>query len=361
MGITRRLILLNGLAALMVPLHHAAAYGLQAMFLWTDRYRAVAVPNYDQLGTLPYYAIMVSRELHSFAVPAFLFVSGFFLAIMSKGSASRVNRNIVSQRIMALLPPFLLWTLFRFVLIGQIPSSIGDVLNPYWFIVLLIQYYLLSPWLVPWAKNHWQSLLVVAAVLQLFAQGLRYPYFLGIDLPGLELMLTLAPRWLFPTQLFNFALGVVVCLHLDSVQKWLPRVRWLLLLAVAASAVLMVVEYQLADRYVGEAWIGPSFTGLADNLYATSVCLCFLAFSHVRLPFAKSLTEIGSKSMGIYLANIPAIYVVAVAMYHLTPWALGNQIIYQAVLIAAGLGGPLLLMQIARRSRARPLYRYVFG
>jgi peptidoglycan/LPS O-acetylase OafA/YrhL len=310
---------------------------------------------------LPYYVLMVSRELHSFAVPAFLFVSGFFLAIMSKGSQSGSKARVVSHRIAALLPPFVMWTVFRFVLIGQAPSSLGDILNPYWFIVLLIQYYLLSPWLVPWARSNWKSLLVVAAVLQLFAQGLRYPYFLGIELPGLELLLTLVPRWLFPTQLFNFVLGVVVCLHLESVQKWLPKVRWALLAAVVVSAVLMVVEYELADRYVGEAWIGASFTGLMDNFYATSVCLCFLAFSHVRLPFSKALEGIGAKSMGIYLANIPAIYVVAVAMYHLAPWSLGNQLVYQAVLIAAGLGGPLLLMEMTRRSRARRVYRYAFG
>jgi hypothetical protein len=361
MGITRRLLVLNGLAALMVPLHHAAAYGLQAMFLWTDRYRPVAVPNYDQLGTLPYYFLTVSRELHSFAVPAFLFVSGFFLAFMSKGSAFEIKWNMGSHRIMALLPPFILWTAFRFVLIGQTPSSLGDILNPYWFIVLLIQYYLLSSWLVVWARAHWQSLLVVAAILQLSAQALRYPYFLGIDLPGLEMMLTLAPRWLFPYQLFNFVLGVVVCLHLESVQKWLPRVKWVLLLAVVASAVLMVVEYQLADRYVGEAWIGGNFTGLMDNFYAVSFCLCFLAFSDVKLPFSKTLADIGTKSMGIYMANIPAIYVVAVAMYFLFPWSLGNQLLYQVVLIAAGLGGPLLLMEITRRSRARRVYRYAFG
>ncbi len=36
-----RLLLLNGLAAIMVAFHHAAAYGFNAMFRWTDRYLPV--------------------------------------------------------------------------------------------------------------------------------------------------------------------------------------------------------------------------------------------------------------------------------------------------------------------------------
>ena len=66
----------------MVPLHHSTAYGLQAMFEWTNRYRDVAVPNFDQLGTLPYYVLMFARQFDAFGVPAFLFVSGFFIAFM---------------------------------------------------------------------------------------------------------------------------------------------------------------------------------------------------------------------------------------------------------------------------------------
>jgi len=204
---TRRLLILNGLAALMIPLHHAAAYGLQAMFLWTDRYRPVEVPNYDQLGSFAYYALMISRELHSFAVPAFMFVSGFFIAFMGKRSAEKLKWNMGLPRIKALLPPLILWTVFRFILVPQEPT-VDQVLGTYWFIVLLIQYYLLSPWLVALAKTRWRLLLIGSALIQLVAQGLRYPHFLGIDVPGLDLMLKLTPLWSFPYLLFNFSLGI---------------------------------------------------------------------------------------------------------------------------------------------------------
>ena len=44
----KRLLMLSGLAITAVAVNHAANWGFIALFWWTDRYRAVAVPNYDQ-------------------------------------------------------------------------------------------------------------------------------------------------------------------------------------------------------------------------------------------------------------------------------------------------------------------------
>ncbi len=358
---TKRLLILNGLACLMVPFHHAAAYGLSAMFLWTDRYRAVTVPNYDQLGSLSYYLLMISRELHSFAIPAFLFVSGFFLAFMARGKKAEVGWQMVSGRIKILLPPLILWTFLRYVLLRHPPTSLDDILNPYWFIVLLIQYYLLAPVLLPIAQRNWKLLLAGTIVIQLAVWSLRYPFFLGLDFPGLQLLIKLTPRWLFPMYLFNFSLGMVAGLNLKPFKGWLGKVKWGLLAVLIGSALLTFVEYEIADRFLVSSWIGSNFTGLVDLVYATSFSLCFLAFEDVSLPFSRPLSELGTRSLGIYLVNIPAIYVVAVLLYDLAPWTLGNQVVYQTLLIAAGLGGPILLMELMRRSKIRGAYRYVFG
>jgi hypothetical protein len=134
-----------------------------------------------------------------------------------------------------------------------------------------------------------------------------------------------------------------------------------LLAAAILFPILSVLEYQALARAAGQAWLGPTFGGLFRTLYGFAFILSFLAFEKVSIPFAKTLTQVGTKSLGIYMGNIPAIYVVAVLMYHLVPWLLGIQLIYQIVLIVAGIGGPLLLMEILRRSRARPYYRYIFG
>jgi hypothetical protein len=89
--------------------------------------------------------------------------------------------------------------------------------------------------------------------------------------------------------------------------------------------------------------------------------LCFLAFDTISIPFQKQLSNIGGKSLGIYLANIPVVYATAVLLYRFAPWTLGYQVIYQLILITFGLGVPLLMMRLIRQSPARRYYRYVFG
>ena len=88
---TKRVFLLNGLAIVAVVCNHAASWGYTALFWWTDRYRPVTVPNYDQLGSLSYWAIVVVRQLTVFSLPAFLFVSGFFVAYASRGNRSSLT------------------------------------------------------------------------------------------------------------------------------------------------------------------------------------------------------------------------------------------------------------------------------
>jgi hypothetical protein len=79
------------------------------------------------------------------------------------------------------------------------------------------------------------------------------------------------------------------------------------------------------------------------------------------VPLSKHLTYLGANSLGIYLANIPFAYSVAVIMYRLTPMVLGSQLVYQSVLILAGLGGPLILMSMWKQLPVRRYYRFAFG
>jgi hypothetical protein len=356
----RRLLVLNGLAAFAVVLHHAAAYGLQAMFEWTDRYRLVDVPNYDQIGTLSYYALLSIRHLGAYALPAFLFVSGFFIAFMARGNASTLERAAIFARIQQLLIPFVLWTIFRFVLIRRVPSSLDEVLWPYHFIPVLCQFYLLSPFIVRMARSHWKLLLVGSALLQLTLITARFLSVLDVEIPFHAQIMGL-PRWLFTQYIFWFPFGVVVSLHIREFKLRLEKVKWFLLGALIFLAIFGRMEYELVAYHSGAEWLGPTYRGYSGNFYPLAFILCFLAFDKVSLPFAKEFSYIGTMSLGIYMANIPAIYIVAVLMYFVTPWALGQQLVYQIVLITAGLGGPLLLMAFTRRSPARVAYRYVFG
>jgi surface polysaccharide O-acyltransferase-like enzyme len=360
--VTRKLLLLNGLAILGIVLHHASAYTLQAMFEWTDRYMPVSVPNYDQLGSPAYFLLMTIRLLAIWSVPAFLFISGYYAGFMTKGNDGPLKWNSMLPRVKVLLYPFIVWTAIRFILLRSFPTSLDQVLNPYHFVPLLIQFYLLAPWITRLAKRNWKLLLAGAALIHLVNLGIGYLTNIGFSFPGQDVYLALTPRWFFLTgQPFWFPFGIVFGIHFYNRGRQLARLKWPLLATVILLSLFILAEYSYLDYLNGEEWLGPVFNGLAAIPYSLAVILCFLAFNDVSLPLSSELTQVGAKSLGIYLGNIPCVYVVAVLMYHFTPWLLGYHLIYYSILAVAGLGGPLLLMELVRRSPVRVQYRILFG
>ena len=158
----KRLLYLNGLAALSVVLTHANTWAYIAMISWADRYRSVAVPSYDEVGSLAYYIMSILRGLTGFTIPTFLFVSGFFIAIATGRTQPTIPWKVVLTRIKYLLVPYLIWCLviiFLNLMQGRTNTIIeylqliatGGIAGPYYYVPLLIQFYLLSPFLRrPW-------------------------------------------------------------------------------------------------------------------------------------------------------------------------------------------------------------------
>jgi peptidoglycan/LPS O-acetylase OafA/YrhL len=89
--------------------------------------------------------------------------------------------------------------------------------------------------------------------------------------------------------------------------------------------------------------------------------LLFLAFDQISLPFTRAIDWIGTRSYGIYLLHPKVTELAARVIYHIAPWLLAHQVLYQPVLVASGLGIPLLFMTGVAKSPARKFYRYLFG
>ncbi len=360
MSLSKRLLWFNGIAIIVVAIQHAASYTLQAMFLWTDRYMPVTVPNYDQIGSPTYYFLMVIRLLFTFAGPVFFFISGYFVGTLAKGSRSSVSWDMVSSRIKLLLGPLVLWTAIRYILLRRPPTSIDDLLTPYHWIPLLMQFYLLAPFIVRAAKRNWVLLLLAIAVLGWSGSLLEYLAQFGWG-PAQQLQ-TMMPNWIvlfnFP---FWFPFGVVVGLNWIQFKERLVRYRRHLLIGTIILSVLVLVEYAIVDRLTGPEWLGAGFGGFTKLPYSLFIITTFLGYEKVRLPLLDQISLIGTRSLGIYLGNIPSIYVVAVLMYRLTPWLLGYQLVYFSILTVVGLAIPWLLMEAVRRSPVRHRYRVLFG
>lgn len=366
-----RLLLLNGVAIVNVILFHATGFGFTAMFFWAHRYRPVTSPNFDAAGSVAYYALRLLEQYTAFTIPAFLFVSGFFVSILAGRQRAGVSREALAARIRTLAVPYLLWSgviLVALALEGRIyplgryvRMILTGATNPnYYFVPLLIQMYVLAPAIVWMARRRWRVLLAVTATLQVAVYCLQYPLATGSEHALMTQVASAFPKWLFASYLFWFTLGVVIGFEQQAFKATIHRARWLLVGAAAGLFVAGVVEWELLLAWSGSPWTENRVT-LIDGLYAAAVILAFLGFTDVRLPFPAALMDLGAKSFGIYLVHGIVMEYFARAVYHLVPSLLGRQALFLAFVIGLGLGVPLLLMNLLNRSRARGLYPYIFG
>jgi peptidoglycan/LPS O-acetylase OafA/YrhL len=120
------------------------------------------------------------------------------------------------------------------------------------------------------------------------------------------------------------------------------------------------VEYQAIAVSDEGIWLG-DFRSILNNVYALAIIGSFLAFDLPHIFTSKRIIKIGQRSYGIYLVHVLVLTYLSKILYHVAPWIFGFQFLYQSILIAAGIGVPMLLMEIMARSPARRYYKYVFG
>jgi probable poly-beta-1,6-N-acetyl-D-glucosamine export protein len=364
----RRLLFLNGLAILSVVLYHASSWGYTSMFWWAHRYRPVGEVNFDQVGNIEYYGLRMIEQLIIFAIPAFVFVSGYFIAVAAGRENKPLGWDIVLNRIKLLAIPFLIWSvvsLLFFMLLGERYSLFdffwriirGRAAGPFYFIPLLIQLYLLSPVLLFLIRKQWKLVLAVCAIIQVLILYFRY---VSIFRPDLNLFSSLSEGLLFTSYIFWFVLGIVIVLHLAQFKSTLTKYRQWFLCGILVFFIAGMVEWEVLFRLSGRDWIRQEET-LIDQLYALFVILFFLSFDKIKLPLHEQVTGMGTRSYAIYLTHTLVLTSTAKIIYHVAPSVMEYQILFQPVLIFMGLGIPLLLTHMVERSFLKTYYRYIFG
>jgi hypothetical protein len=335
----RKLYILSGLSILGTILNHTAGWGLIAMFLWTHRYRPVTVPNFDQMGSLPYYLIRLVQQLILYSIPSFLFISGIFIAFATVKTDKTIRGKIVFSRLLLLWVPYLTWSLVSIV--GKLLFEdntyrivdffilvvTGGIEGPYYFIPLLTQMYLLSPLLIIAIKARLKWVLFLSAIIQLYAQLLVYPQ-LGVKLPFVPNDFYIQ-NWWFPMHIFWFTMGISVGMNIQQFKHWVNRYRWIFLALTVIFFVIGFIEWEFIANKSG--WVIFRET-VPKSLYALFFILTFLSFKVIPDSLSDRIGELAPNAFGIYLAHVPAQGYVARAIYHITPWMLQNQALFLPVI-----------------------------
>jgi peptidoglycan/LPS O-acetylase OafA/YrhL len=367
----KRLAVLNGLAILGVVMAHATAFGQFAMYRseWVTLIQSAVNSSYAPIGTLPYYVLLILRQSTVFSVAAFIFASGWFITY-TVGSQPTVSWKIVRSRIIALGIPYLIWSLAIYLsdYFLKIPHAPADYLillvtsganGAYYFVPLICYFYLLSPFLVPWARKHGRLVLGVAGAIQLATVLLRY-LTLWTSSPTLNFLNQFVPIWSIFNWVFYYMFGMVAGFNAEAAKRRIERVKWLALGLVIPLLALASVEYDIVFRATGITWGDMPFY-FSTSLFSLAVIVSVLAFKIETLPVAKSLSWLGTRSYGIYLLHLRPMDIFGRLVFHFFPILAALPWLYVPVQFAIGLGSALLFMWVITKTPLRKYYRYLFG
>jgi membrane-bound acyltransferase YfiQ involved in biofilm formation len=190
---------------------------------------------------------------------------------------------------------------------------------------------------------------------------MRYGVILGVDSSLIEQLSFLLPSWFFPGLAFWFSIGMVIGFHLQELKVLLSMVDRRVLLTLLAGLFLAgMLEWEFLLRLSGQDWIAPRDT-LIDAFYSGVFILTYISFDDSRYPLTSEIGGLGTKSFGIYLVHAPVLEYSARMIYHFAPLLMAYQVLFLPILIALGLGIPLLLMTAVKKSPAKLSYSYLFG
>lgn len=206
----------------------------------------ISVLNRESFSFL---AVMVPWRLSAFVVQGFLFLSAlkFFLAPPITN-----YRHFYWRRFTTIVLPYVLWTViyyFFFYFAGYYSLSLrdflgylllGNIVSPFYFIIIIVQFYLLMPLWQKLFRSVPSALLLVVA----FIITVVFPQVLPGLLAKIGITLSYTDR-MFPTYLLYWVLGGVVALHYPAICRFLKQRAFLILgLWLLAAAADLFFTYQ---------------------------------------------------------------------------------------------------------------------
>jgi peptidoglycan/LPS O-acetylase OafA/YrhL len=311
------------------------AFGIMAVVMIHATSSVVA--RYDHHSTL--YPLYVFLNVFSkFAVPVFIFLSGFvlFYNYIDKPFTARTIGDFYRKRLTKTLIPFLFfsclyWGLTRLLnngfsdvqtFIGYFTNAvflekllIGKTYTHLYFVVIIIQFYVLAPIMLyavkrlPWLGRHivWIGLLVQWAFIYKLADMFH---------------LTNRGSYSF-TYMLYFAAGAFIGMYYIKLADWIKVARqnatprkiaawaalWALFLASSMTEVYVYYRYYMEDRFA----LSPKLLELVNEVHCVTAGIVLIQLSYWIYAawnkiVVKALIHIGAVSFGIYLLHPLVLY-----------------------------------------------------
>ncbi|GIV66489.1 MAG: membrane protein [Bellilinea sp.] len=367
---TRKLLLLNGIAIIFAVYHHAIYWAITAINFWGHRFVSNATPQLLSSPNLFALFLRITDQIGGVAVPAFLFVSGYLYGFSLNRQIIGQSYRFILKRIYYLLIPYFVWStltvIFRIIEGENYPLArlirvylFGEADGPFYYVPLIVQLIVLSPFLFRAAKKY--PLLSIGFVFSFQLLSTITWYFKMLNITPLTPLIffnIFKSSYLFSHSLW-FLMGSLFFIYRENIItmiKPLQRWTWLLLILLFISS---QIEFQLLINANGSNWLNTQSSILTKGLY-TLLILAYAVFGE-KIPSYQKIEYIGANSYGIYLTHVIVIEIAARLLYHIFPYLLGQTVILLAVLVFMGITIPLALMNFSKKFSIKPLYSFMWG
>ena len=255
--------------------------------------------------SIQYIAVMIPWRLSAFVVQGFIFLSG--LKFFIKGTENFNYIQFLKKRIKTIIIPYLIWVMVYYVYfcsIGYFPFSIkdyiiyvinGSIVSPFYFIVAIVQFYVLMPlWIKLFKIFDSKILLVVSFFIMILAK--KYlPHLLGNSF--------LYYDRIFTTYLFYWVLGCAAGLNYNSFKNFASKT--ILFFAVAFIIIASADSYFSLQSFAYGQYV--PFLENLHVLYCISAIIFTFGFftilSNKGIELNGILKNIDSSSFYIYLSH----------------------------------------------------------
>lgn len=250
----------------------------------------------------------LANQFARFAVPLFLIMSGFILFNADLHGQAFSTRDFYRKRFRKILWPYFIWSLFYCCLTGlmgadllanllQLPAQLiwGTAYYHLYFVVIVVQLYLLYPLLYRWLLSAPRICLLTALALTLSCLIMLNMQTLG-QLP-LPPQLNSFYLVFFPVWIFFFVFGMFAAMYNKGWQQFFKPHRLLLALMWMGSFGLLLADGHVNNNYGSS--IRPSVM-----LYTLFSYFLFYSLAlHYKGHFRKTINWIARQSFLIYLLH----------------------------------------------------------
>ena len=267
-----------------------------------------ALLGYDK-SSLAYGFVYFTKKLCAIAFYGFIFMSSAKYFATPRSESFRYGAFML-RRVRKIVLPYILWVLIYYAYFlrhGYFPFSVpelvkyiltGTLVAHFYFIIVIMQFYLLMPLWHKLAKMKTAPIAAITAacfIVTVISQNC-FPNFIYSDR-------------IFPSYLFFWMLGILCGSRYDKFVGLLTRHRAMLLVEGAIIAAHLVLGY-----FSSRGIISYPYANTWHLVYVTALIFFAMYFAVVikpeKIPFWRLLTAISGASFYIYLTHILVLFIV---------------------------------------------------